>query len=111
MKSISIECHKCKSCGNVTLDPRNICPKCGGNEIEATKCDGKGKAIDFTTVYFPPDDYKDLSPYTSILVQLSNGLKLFGIVRGEHTDIPFESPVTAIACDEARGFILFGLGQ
>ena len=104
--AISIECNKCSSCGNVTLAPKKVCAKCGGTDIEAVQSPGKGEVIDFTTVYYPPDNYKDRAPYTSVLVKLENGCKLFGVIEGEVRDIPAGSPVSAVKHDEqTEGFI------
>ena len=110
MHSMSIECYKCNSCGNTTLAAKKVCPRCGGTEISVIESDGKGQVIDFTIVYFPPDNYKDLAPYTSVLVQLDNGCRLFGIIRGECKDIPPGSLVTVVERDETRGGIFFRLG-
>jgi uncharacterized OB-fold protein len=110
VQSVSIECYKCKSCGKITLDPKKVCSKCGGTEMEVIEADGKGKVLDFTIIYFPPDDYKDLAPYTSVLVQLNNGLKIFGLVEGEYHDIPLGAPARIVARDKVRGSIIFALG-
>lgn len=106
---MSIECYKCNKCGNVTEVQRKICPKCGGSEISLIESDGKGHVIDSTIVYFPPDNYKDLAPYTSVLVQLNNGCNLFGIIKGELEELSPGSPVAMEMRDEARGGIIFRL--
>ena len=107
---MSIECHKCNGCGYITLEQKRVCPRCGGMENSVIESDGKGRVIDFTTIYFPPDAYKELAPYTSVLVELSNGCKLFGIMSGEGKDLQPGSPVTMAGCDEERGGIFFHLG-
>ncbi len=109
-QTVSIECSKCNNCGNVTLSPKKACPKCGSTEIEMTQSQGKGEVVDFTTIYYPPDNYQDRAPYTSILVRLSNGCKLFGVIEGEVKDIPPGSPVTVVKHDEATGGFIFRLG-
>ncbi len=65
--------------------------------------------MDSTLVYYPPDEYKDLAPYTSVLVQLDNGCRLFAIIKGEHRDIDPGSPVTLVDKDEGRGAMFFQL--
>ncbi|MFC2005933.1 Zn-ribbon domain-containing OB-fold protein [Chloroflexota bacterium] len=94
----------------MTSWPAKVCHKCGSRDIEATQSEGKGRVIDFTTVYYPPEDYKDRVPYTSVLVQLNNGCKLFGVIDGEAKDISPGSPVAAVKRDEATGGIIFRLG-
>jgi uncharacterized OB-fold protein len=91
------------------LAEKKVCPKCGGTEIATTQSDGKGRIVDSTLVYFPPDEYKDLAPYTSVLVQLDNGCRLFAIIKGEHRDIDPGSPVTLVDQDEYKGGMFFQL--
>ncbi len=109
VQNMSIECQKCNVCGYITLERKRVCPKCGGLENTAIQSEGKGRLIDFTIIYFPPDAYKELVPYTSVLVQLSNGCKVFGIMKGEHKDLQQGSPVTMVGHDEAEGGIFFQL--
>ena len=102
-----IECQKCNRCGYITLEQKRLCPKCGGMESAAIQSEGKGRLIDFTIIYFPPEAYKDLAPYTSVLVELNNGCKFFGIMKGEHSDLQPNSPVIMTGHDEANGGIFF----
>lgn len=106
--NIYIECYKCKACGNVTLEKKIICPKCGGSEIASELSEGKGTVVDSTIVYFPPDNYKDIAPYTSVLVELDSGCRLFGIIGGEHRNLAPGNPVVAVSTDNERGGIFFG---
>jgi uncharacterized OB-fold protein len=110
VKNLFIECYRCKQCGNTTLAEKKVCPKCGGTEIAITQSDGKGRIVDSTLVYFPPDEYKDLAPYTSVLVQLDNGCRLFAMIKGEHRDIEPGRPVTLVDQDEYKGGMFFQLG-
>lgn len=106
---VPIECFKCESCGNVTQTVKRICAKCGGSRITKTQSDGKGEVLDFTIVYYPPDNYKDLCPYTSIMVRLDNGCKLFGVMAGEVKEVSAGSRVTLVKNDVAKGRLVFKL--
>jgi uncharacterized OB-fold protein len=104
---IKVDCFKCKNCENVTFSYKKICGKCGGSHIEQISSEGNGKLIDFTTVYHPPENYKDIAPYTIVLAQLNNGCKLFGILKGEPKDIRLGNPIRVIKRSEKTGsFIL-----
>jgi len=105
----SVECFKCNDCENVTLSPKKLCPKCGSKAVEKTTSEGKGKVVNFATVFFPPDNYKGREPYTSVLIQLSNGCKLFGVIEGEVKDINLGSPVKVSKYDENTGGFIFEL--
>jgi uncharacterized OB-fold protein len=111
VENMFIECHRCNKCGNTTLAEKKVCPKCGGVEVAVTECEGKGRIVDSTLVYFPPEEYKDLAPYTSVLVQLENGCRLFAIVKGEHRTIDPGSPVKLVDRDEVRGAMFFELEE
>ena len=106
-----INCFTCDDCGYTTIAQKVICAKCGGSKISGVQVAGKGKLVDFTVISFAPENYKDLAPFTSVLVQLENGCKLFGIIKGENLDIPLGSPVTMIGRDEERGAIFFELNE
>lgn len=108
-ETLQIECFKCGNCGNVTLSPGKVCHSCGSKDIKAAQAEGKGKVVDFTTVYYPPDNYKDMAPYTSVLVRLSNGCQLFGVMLGEIKNIYQGRPVQATKRDEATGGVIFQL--
>jgi len=110
-QKMSIDCFTCDNCGYTTVAQKMLCSKCGGSNITAVKVDGKGKLIDFTIVSFAPENYKDLAPYTSVLVLLENGCKLFGIIKGENSDILEGNPLTMVGRDETRGAIFFELDE
>ena len=107
---ISVEYLKCNSCGYVTLMPKRVCPKCASTDIEITQSPGKGELVDFTTIFYPPDSYKGREPYTSVLVKLSNGCKVFGVIESEVKDIRLGSSVRVAKYDETTGGFIFELG-
>ena len=109
-KTIHIECFRCNGCGNSTFSTKKLCPKCQSSDIEIAQSQGKGVVVDFANVYYPPNNYKGMAPYTSVLVQLDNGCKLFGVIEGEVKDLPPGSPVTFIRHDENTGGLFFQLG-
>lgn len=104
-----IECFKCNNCGNVTVSPEKVCHRCGSKDIVATQAEGRGKVVDFTTIYYPPDNYRDLAPYTSVLVRLNSGCQLFGVILGEVKDIAPGRAVAMVKRDEATGGVIFHL--
>ncbi len=109
-QALSVDCYRCSDCGNTTLMVKKVCARCGGTNIIPTKSEGKGEVLDFTAVYYPPDSYKDMCPYTSILVRLSSGCKLFGVIPGEVKDIKAGTPVVLERNEAERGRLIFRLG-
>ena len=106
-KAVVLECFRCNNCGNITFSIKKVCPKCGSRDIEVTQTEGKGKVVSFATTYYPPENFEAIAPYTSVLVQLDNECKLFGIIKGEVEDIPEGSPVTATEYDKDAGGAIF----
>ncbi len=109
-QTVPLDCFKCRNCGNVTVVPTRVCWKCASTDIETVQSQGKGEVVDFTTIYYPPDNYKGRAPYTSVLVRLSNGCRLFGVIDGEVKDISLGSPVSVVKYDESTGWFIFQLG-
>jgi len=108
-RAASLECFRCNNCGNITLMLKKVCPKCGDTNIQKSDSPGEGEVVDFTTVYYPPDDCKDIAPYTSVLVRLSNGCKLFGVIKGEVKDISPGKLVKLTEHDANTGRLIFQL--
>lgn len=107
---LSLECSRCSQCGYVTQAVKKVCPNCGSAKIDRVQLEGRGEVLDFTTVYYPPDNYKDLTPYTSILVKLNNGCKVFGVIEGEAKGISIGSPVSLARHEVEKGRLIFRPG-
>jgi uncharacterized OB-fold protein len=84
-----------------------VCRKCGSTDIGTIKAKGQGKVVDFTVIYYAPDNYKAKAPYTSILVRLTNGCKLFGVIEGEAKGILPGDAVTLVKRDKDTGGFVF----
>ena len=106
-ETVVIDCFKCNNCGNITLARKKVCPKCGSAAIQMVKSEGKGEVVDFAPVYFPPQNYKEIAPYTSLKVRLHNGCMVFGVMEGADKDILPGTLVTLVKRDEATGGLFF----
>lgn len=103
------ESFRCKGCGKVTLLPKKVCPDCGSTEVELYTSSAKGEILNYSTIYFPPENYKGREPYTSVLVRLDNGCKVLGILEGEIRQLPSESKVTIACYNKDTGELVFSL--
>ncbi len=63
----------CKACHEKVFPPRQVCPHCGGEDLESFKFSGKGEVFSFTTIYEAPAGFDDTAPYTVALVKLEEG--------------------------------------
>jgi uncharacterized OB-fold protein len=73
---------KCRKCGKVHLPPRPVCDDCYSREFDWTEIPSKGKLITYTIIHIAPAQFQSMAPYAVGIVQLENGLKLPGMIRG-----------------------------
>ena len=104
---------RCKDCGELTLPPRAICPKCHSHNMAWTETSGKGKLAGFTVISIAPtfmieQGYGRDNPYVSGIVELDEGVKISARVSGLDTSKPEEIKVgTPLTVD----FVTFGEGD
>ncbi len=73
---------KCKECGTVLLPPRPMCTKCFSSDMEWVELKSKGKLLTYTVIHVSPKQFELLIPYAVGIVELEDGLKLPGMIRG-----------------------------
>jgi uncharacterized OB-fold protein len=77
---------KCKKCGKVHLPPRPLCDGCYSTDFEWTEISTKGELLTYTVIYIAPTQFQSMAPYAMGIVQLENGLKIPGMIRGVPLD-------------------------
>ena len=104
---------RCEDCGELTLPPRAICPKCHSEKMAWTETSGKGKLAGFTVISIAPtfmieQGYGRDNPYVSGIVELEEGVKVSARINGLDATKPEEIKVgTALEVD----FVTFGEGD
>ncbi len=73
---------KCKSCGKILLPPRPLCDRCLSKEFQWTEVPQKGKLLTYTIIHISPQQFQKITPYAVGIVQLEDGSKIPGMVRG-----------------------------
>ena len=73
---------KCKKCGKVHLPPRPLCDKCFSKEFEWVELPKTGKLLTYTIIHVAPPQFQGMVPYAVGIVQLENGLKIPGMIKG-----------------------------
>lgn len=105
LESGKIMANRCRSCGNVHLPPRPICPRCGGRSLEWMEIEGRGTLQAFTVVHAPPKRLRGREPYATGIVKLEGGPSISGLIldvkRGEDINIGVE--VEAVIVREEDG--------
>jgi len=73
---------KCSSCGEVSAQPRLICAKCGGSQLEALELKGSGAIQTFTVNYVAAEGRESEIPYIVAIVELDEGPWVMGNIGG-----------------------------
>ena len=73
---------KCKKCGKVHLPPRPLCDNCFSKEFEWKEIPQKGKLLTYTVIHVAPTQFQSMTPYAVGIIQLENGAKIPGMIRG-----------------------------
>jgi uncharacterized OB-fold protein len=79
---------KCKSCGTIYFPPAGDCVECSDSDIEWVELDGRGEVVAFTHVIARPSSFQERPPYTIVIADLVDGLKILAWIEGsEMTEV------------------------
>jgi len=73
---------RCTKCGKVHLPPRPICDNCYSKDFEWIDIPKEGTLVSYTVIHIAPAQFQFLAPYVMGIVQLTDGSKIPGMVRG-----------------------------
>ena len=73
---------KCSGCGEVSAQPRLICAKCGGQDLDALELKGAGSIQTFTVNYVAAEGRESEVPYIVAIVELDDGPWVMGNITG-----------------------------
>ncbi len=103
---------KCKNCGSLTFPPRNSCPKCHSKDVETVQLPRRGRIVSFSLLRSPPKGFEAYVPYYVVVVELENGVRVFGTltdVFGEVKEgMEVEAVFRKISEDGEEGLIHYG---
>ena len=74
----------CEDCGRVFFYPRIHCPACGSRRLGWRRASGRGTVFSFThvAVSFHGSDWESQLPYTVVLVDLEEGVRMVSRLIG-----------------------------
>ncbi|MFP3190514.1 MAG: Zn-ribbon domain-containing OB-fold protein [Thermoproteota archaeon] len=72
---------KCKRCGNISLPPREICPKCFSTENEWYKLPKVGEIESYTFITVAPKNFESEAPYAVCIVKIIDSVKFIGRMK------------------------------
>ena len=73
---------KCKQCGKVHLPPRPLCDNCFSNQFVWVELPHNGKLLTYTVIHVAPTQFQGMAPYAVGIVELEDGSRIPGMVRG-----------------------------
>ena len=82
----------CEDCGHVFFYPRIHCPVCASRRLGWRRASGRGTIFSFThvAVSFHGADWEAQLPYTVVLVDLDEGVRMVSRLTGEtRADVRF----------------------
>ena len=73
---------KCNKCETVLLPPRPVCTKCRSTDFRWVELEKKGKLLSYTVIHVSPVQFQSIAPYAVGIVELKDGPRLPGMIRG-----------------------------
>jgi uncharacterized OB-fold protein len=73
----------CEQCGQPSLQKRLLCRSCHHQQLTEANVSGEGAIYSFSTIHISSAEFQQDAPYTVIVVELENGLKVTGRIKGE----------------------------
>jgi uncharacterized protein len=74
---------KCRNCGELDIPPRQICSKCGSQQLEWHEFSGEGTLEAVTLNRVPSTSFKGRGPYSVGIVRLDEGPSISGLLAEE----------------------------
>lgn len=93
---------KCQDCGRLYVPPRPVCSDCFSQRLRWKRLKRRGKITTFSEVHVSNEEFQKIAPYVVAIVQLEDGVRLGGVVRGAtRKQIEVGDPVV-LAIDRRR---------
>jgi len=73
---------KCGGCGEISAQPRIICARCGGKDLEIIEFKGGGVIQTFTVNFVAAEGRESEAPYIVAIVELDEGPWVMGNIAG-----------------------------
>ena len=87
---------RCDACTKCFFPPMATCPRCGKTAVSPIKASGRGVVYSWVVVHIALDPaFESDVPYTVAAVDLEEGPRLFGRLRGERP-VAAGTPVRAV---------------
>jgi len=72
---------ECNKCGNLSVPPKPMCPKCFSKDLTWKELPKQGTLLTYTVIHVSPQRFQQLTPYAVGIVKLEEGAQLPGMIR------------------------------
>ncbi len=69
---------RCEECGTKYIPPKYVCINCGSEKLTEEELKGEYKIYSYTTIFVPPEEFKDQAPYDLVVIDLGDGMRVTG---------------------------------
>ncbi len=78
--------NRCKNCGGLHIPPRQICSRCGSQQLEWFEFKGEGTLEAVTLNRVPSTPFKERGPYAVGIIRLDEGASISGLLVSENPE-------------------------
>lgn len=105
----SLHLQRCADCNVYRHPPRYYCPSCFSDAWVWEPATGAGKVASWVTTYYTVDPgWVDDVPYTNVIVELDEGPRLLGALRGiDVDDLVLGMDVAIVGETKREDFVFF----
>jgi uncharacterized OB-fold protein len=83
VRAHAVAVQRCTSCGTYRYAPKELCHRCHCPDAEWRAIEGRGTIYTFTVIRRAPNDaYQAEAPYILAHVEMTEGFRMIGVVRG-----------------------------
>ena len=86
LKDKKLMAAKCRRCSSMFIPPRPMCTNCFCKELNWVQLKTRGKLVTYTIIHVAPEQFSSIAPYAYGIIQLENGLRIPGMIRGLEND-------------------------
>lgn len=97
---------KCQDCGAHSGVPRGACLSCQSPKLQPVPLSGKGKVVTWTYVRVPPASHAEWKSYGVAVVELQEGVRVFGLLQIPPEKVTAGMKVKAIPVPRGDGAVL-----
>ena len=103
----TLHIQRCDQCAHFRHPPRYYCPRCGSPRYSYVPSTGRGTVYSWVTTHFTVDQgwLADV-PYTTVVVELDEGPRLVGALRGIDA-VRLGLPVVLVGEPRGEDFVFF----